>query len=53
VKPVERWVDEMAATLAPARVAWCDGSEAENARLVEGMLGDGTLHRLHPQEAPG
>ena len=51
--PVERWVDEMAAVLAPARVAWCDGSEAENARLVEGMLGDGTLQRLHPQEAPG
>ncbi len=53
MKPVERWVDEMAAVLAPARVAWCDGSEAENARLVEGMLGDGTLQRLHPQEAPG
>jgi phosphoenolpyruvate carboxykinase (GTP) len=53
VKPVERWVHEMAAVLAPARVAWCDGSEAENARLVEGMLGDGTLQRLHAQEAPG
>jgi phosphoenolpyruvate carboxykinase (GTP) len=53
VTPVERWVDEMAAVLAPARVAWCDGSEAENVRLVEGMLSDGTLQRLHPQEAPG
>jgi phosphoenolpyruvate carboxykinase (GTP) len=51
--PADRWVDEMAATLRPARVVWCDGSDEENARLVEGMLADGTLHRLHPHEAPG
>jgi phosphoenolpyruvate carboxykinase (GTP) len=53
MKPVERWVDEMAARLRPDRVSWCDGSEAENARVVEGMLQDGTLERLHPQQAPG
>jgi phosphoenolpyruvate carboxykinase (GTP) len=53
VKPVERWVDEMQATLRPDRVVWCDGSAAENARLVDGMLEDGTLERLHPQQAPG
>jgi len=53
MKPVERWVEEMAATLRPERVAWCDGSEAERDRLVEGMLADGTLQRLHPQKAPG
>src|SRR5512137_3065949 len=23
-QPVDRWVDEMAATLRPARVVWCD-----------------------------
>ena len=40
---VERWVDEMAAVLRPDRVHWCDGSEAENERLIEGMLVDGTL----------
>jgi phosphoenolpyruvate carboxykinase (GTP) len=50
---VERWVEEMARTTQPARVVWCDGSEDENQRLVEGMLGDGTLHRLDPQQAPG
>ncbi len=50
---VERWVDEMAAVLRPDRVHWCDGSEAENERLIEGMLVDGTLERLHPQKAPG
>jgi phosphoenolpyruvate carboxykinase (GTP) len=53
MRPVERWVEQMAATLAPDRVAWCDGSQAENARLVEGMLADGTLQRLDPREAPG
>jgi len=53
VKPVESWVDEMAKTLRPERVHWCDGSEAENARLVEGMLRDGTLQRLNPQVVPG
>ena len=53
MKPVERWVAQMEAKLKPDRVVWCDGSEAENARLVEGMLADGTLQRLHPQQAPG
>ena len=53
MKPVERWVGEMAATLRPDRVSWCDGSESENARLVEGMLQDGTLERLDPSHAPG
>ncbi len=53
MKPVERWVQQMETTLQPDRVVWCDGSEAENARLVEGMLRDGTLQALHPQQAPG
>jgi phosphoenolpyruvate carboxykinase (GTP) len=53
MKAVERWVEQMEATLRPDRVAWCDGSELENARLVEGMLKHGTLERLHPQHAPG
>jgi phosphoenolpyruvate carboxykinase (GTP) len=53
MKPVERWVETMEATLQPDRVAWCDGSDAENARLVDEMLADGTLRRLHPEKAPG
>jgi len=53
MKPIERWVERMEATLRPDRVAWCDGSEEENARLVGQMLADGTLHRLHPEKAPG
>ena len=34
-------------------MVWCDGSEAENRRLVDGMLADGTLQALHPKAAPG
>jgi phosphoenolpyruvate carboxykinase (GTP) len=51
--PVERWVDEVAGRTRPERVHWCDGSEAENQRLLEGMLEQGTLQRLHEKEAPG
>jgi phosphoenolpyruvate carboxykinase (GTP) len=46
-------VDDVARTTRPDRVVWCDGSEAENARLVEGMLADGTLVALNPERAPG
>ncbi len=51
--PAERWVDEVARTTKPDRVAWCDGSEAENERLVAGMVQDGTLQRLDARSAPG
>ena len=46
-------MDDVARTTRPDRVVWCDGSEAENTRLVEGMLADGTLIALHPERAPG
>ena len=38
MKPIERWVEQMEATLRPDRVVWCDGSEAESDRLLEDML---------------
>jgi phosphoenolpyruvate carboxykinase (GTP) len=51
--PVERWVADVERTVRPERVVWCDGSDAESERLLEHMLGDGTLLRLHPEKAPG
>jgi phosphoenolpyruvate carboxykinase (GTP) len=51
--PAERWVDEVARKTRPQRVVWCDGSEEEGHRLVDGMVADGSLVRLHPTAAPG
>jgi phosphoenolpyruvate carboxykinase (GTP) len=49
---LERWVEETARITGPRRVEWCDGSEEENTRLIEGMLNDGTLHELSPDRWP-
>jgi phosphoenolpyruvate carboxykinase (GTP) len=49
----ERWVEDVARTTRPDRVVWCDGSQAENERVIDGMLADGTLVGLNPREAPG
>jgi phosphoenolpyruvate carboxykinase (GTP) len=53
MRPLETWVEETASKTRPERVVWCDGSDAENESLVEKMLEDGTLTRLHARLAPG
>jgi len=50
--PVEQWVDEVAQMTRPAKVVWCDGSDAEYQRLIEGMLDDGTLLQLNQRTYP-
>ncbi|MGY0505481.1 phosphoenolpyruvate carboxykinase (GTP) [Luteimonas sp. e5] len=50
---LNQWVDEIAQLTRPDRIHWCDGSDAENARLIEQMLEDGTLLRLNPDTHPG
>ena len=49
---VEQWVDEVARTTRPDNVVWCDGSDAENERLISQMVGDGTLIRLNQASQP-
>jgi phosphoenolpyruvate carboxykinase (GTP) len=49
---VEQWVDEVARTTRPDSVVWCDGSDAENERLISQMVGDGTLIRLNQASQP-
>ena len=49
---VEQWVEEMARQTRPDRIEWCDGSEAENERLIKGMLDDGTLFALNDDVHP-
>ncbi len=51
--PAERWVDEVARLTRPQRVVWCDGSEAENASLVDQALAEGTFQRLNEKAVPG
>jgi len=51
--PVERWVESAEETVRPQRVVWCDGSEAENERLIASMVAEGTLSRLNAAAAPG
>ena len=51
--PLEGWVDEVAGHMRPARIHWCDGSEAEYRGLVRDMLAAGTLLELNQAEYPG
>jgi phosphoenolpyruvate carboxykinase (GTP) len=47
------WVDQVAALTRPARIHWCDGSQAEYDELLQHMLGNGTLLELNQQTHPG
>src|SRR6267378_3045096 len=49
---VEEWVDEVSRTTHPDHVVWCDGTDAENDRLIDLMVSDGTLLRLNDQKLP-
>jgi phosphoenolpyruvate carboxykinase (GTP) len=50
--PLEQWVNDVARMTRPAKIAWCDGSEAEYQGLIERMLEDGTLLPLNQQTYP-
>ncbi|MDQ1153720.1 phosphoenolpyruvate carboxykinase (GTP) [Brevundimonas sp. SORGH_AS_0993] len=47
------WVEQIAALTRPARVHWCDGSEAEKQAIVADLLAKGTLKELDQTKRPG
>ena len=46
------WVESVAKLTQPDHIHWCDGSEEENAKLTDLMLGTGDLIRLNEQSHP-
>ncbi|HVZ42578.1 MAG TPA: phosphoenolpyruvate carboxykinase (GTP) [Ramlibacter sp.] len=46
------WVADMVALCKPARVHWCDGSQAEYDRLCAQLVEAGTFRRLNAQKRP-
>ncbi len=52
-KQLDRWIEEAVKLCRPERVVWCDGSEAEKAKLEEEAVLTGELTRLDPKKLPG
>ena len=50
--PLEKWVEEAARLTKPERMVWCDGSEAENQRIIEEMLKQGDSLQLNEKTYP-
>ena len=47
------WVNEWATLCQPEKVYWCDGSEAENQRLLDEMVKSGMATKLDEKKRPG
>ena len=50
--PLEKWVEEAARLTKPERIVWCDGSEAENQRIIGEMLKQGDSLQLNEKTYP-
>ena len=50
--PIVRWVDEIATLTTPDAIHWVDGSTAENDRLSQLLVEQGTFIRLNPDLRP-
>ncbi len=49
---VKQWVEEMRQLCRPDSVYWCDGSDAENQRLLDEMVAAGSAIRLNSEKRP-
>lgn len=49
---LNKWIDEMVALCQPKEIHWCDGTEEENQKLMQEMVGLGKAIQLNPQKRP-
>ena len=49
---LQEWVDAVASHTRPDKIHWCDGSDAENSRLIDEMCESGTLRPLNQEKYP-
>ena len=49
---LNEWVREIETLCKPDAVHWCDGSEAENTKLIQRMLDSGTARKLNESKRP-
>ena len=49
---LQEWVDAVAAHTRPDKIHWCDGSDAENDRLIAEMCDSGILSPLNQETYP-
>ena len=52
-KALQEWIKEMADMCQPDDIYICDGSDAENERLLQEMVASGMATPLNPQKRPG
>ncbi len=52
-KKLTAWVREWAELCQPDQVYWCNGSEEENQRLLDGMVASGAAVKLNDNLRPG
>jgi phosphoenolpyruvate carboxykinase (GTP) len=52
-KHLLRWVEKMAELTKPGRIHWVDGSQEENDRLLDEMVGTGMATKLNEKLWPG
>jgi phosphoenolpyruvate carboxykinase (GTP) len=51
-KTLQNWVKEMAELCQPDQIHWCDGSQAENERLLQEAVASGAAIQLNPKKRP-
>ena len=52
-KKLLAWVKEMADMCEPDQIYWCDGSDEENAHLLQMMVDGGMAIKLNEEKRPG